>query len=76
MTTLIQRTGDRLGENLELLLKAVLSKLQGSETLSVIQSLIMVYAQLIHSQLNPVLSFLSSVPGPTGESALAFVLDK
>ena len=36
----------------------------------------MVYAQLIHTQLNPVLNFLSSVPGPTGESALAFVLDK
>ena len=37
VTTLIQRTGDRLGENLDLLLKAVLSKLQGSQTLSVIQ---------------------------------------
>ncbi len=28
---------DHLGENLDLLLKAVLSKLQGSETLSVMQ---------------------------------------
>lgn len=37
VTTLIQKTGDRLGEHLELLLKAVLSKLQGSQTLSVIQ---------------------------------------
>lgn len=35
--TLIQKTGDRLGEHLELLLKAVLSKLQGSQTLSVNQ---------------------------------------
>ena len=34
----------------------------------------MVYAQLIHSQLPAVLNFLSSVPGPTGESALHFVL--
>lgn len=34
----------------------------------------MVYAHLIHSQLPAVLNFLSSVPGPTGESALAFVL--
>ena len=34
----------------------------------------MVYAQLIHSQLGAVLNFLSSVPGPSGESALAFVL--
>ena len=48
VTTLIQKTGDHLGENLEHLLKAVLSKLKGSSTLSVIQSLIMVYAQLVH----------------------------
>ena len=34
----------------------------------------MVYAQLIHSQLAAVLNFLCSVPGPTGESALHFVL--
>jgi hypothetical protein len=34
----------------------------------------MVYAQLIHSQLAAVLNFLSSVPGPTGESGLHFVL--
>ncbi len=37
VTTLIQNTSERLGENLDLLLKAVLSKLQGSETLSVMQ---------------------------------------
>ena len=48
VTTLIQKTGDHLGENLEHLLKAVLSKLKGSQTLSVIQSLIMVFAQLVH----------------------------
>ena len=74
VTTLIQKTGDRLGSDLDALLKAVLSKLQGSETLSVIQSLLMVYAQLVHTQLEAVLSFLCSVPGPTGETALDFVL--
>ena len=74
VTTLIQKTGDRLGSDLDALLKAVLSKLQGSETLSVIQSLLMVYAQLVHSQLEAVLRFLCSVPGPTGENALNFVL--
>ncbi len=36
----------------------------------------MVFAQLVHTQLNALLSFLTSVPGPTGESALAFVLTK
>jgi len=74
VTTLIQKTGDRLGENLDHLLKAVLSKLRGSETLSVIQSLIMVYAQLVHTQLPAVLNFLCSVPGPSGELALHFVM--
>ena len=34
----------------------------------------MVYAHLAHTQLEAVLRFLSSVPGPTGEAALAFVL--
>jgi hypothetical protein len=74
VTCLIQRTGDRLGDNLDHLLKAVLSKLRGAETLSVIQSLVLVYAQLIHSRLDGVLTFLSSVPGPTGNSALHFVM--
>jgi len=76
VTCLIRKTGDRLGDNLDLLLKAVLSKLQRSETLSVAQSLILVYAQLIHTQLDAVLNFLSSVPGPTGNSALHFVMSE
>jgi len=58
------------------LLKAVLSKLQGAKTLSVVQSLIMVYAQLVHSQMDAVLQFLSNVPGPTGNSALHFVMSE
>ncbi len=53
-----------------------MSKLQRAETLSVIQSLVMVYAQLIHSELEAVLGFLSSVPGPTGNSALHFVMSE
>jgi len=77
VTTLIQKAGiERLGTDLDLLLKAVLSKLQGSETLSVVQSLIMVYAQLMHTQLNAVINFLCSVPGPNGETALEFVLSQ
>jgi len=77
ITTLIQKAGiERLGTDLDALLKAVLSKLQGSETLSVIQSLVMVYAQLIHTQLNAVVNFLCSVPGPNGETALEFVLSQ
>jgi len=76
VTSLIRKTGDRLGENLDHLLKAVLSKLQRAESLTVVQSLILVYAQLIHSQLDAVLNFLYSVPGPTGNSALHFVMSE
>ncbi len=45
-------------------------------TTLVVQSLVMVYAQLMHSSLEAVLGFLSSVPGPTGQSALHFVMSE
>ncbi|RWS24145.1 Importin-9-like protein, partial [Leptotrombidium deliense] len=62
-------------DNIHLLLRSVLSKLQTSETLSVIQGLIMVFAHLINHHLPTVLDFLSSLPGPSGsQSALEFVL--
>jgi hypothetical protein len=38
ITTLMRKVGDQLGENLDLLLKSVLSKLRGSQTLTVIQA--------------------------------------
>ena len=34
----------------------------------------MVFAHLVHTQMEAVLEFLSSVPGPTGKPALEFVL--
>ncbi|KAL2717247.1 importin-9 [Vespula squamosa] len=76
VTTLIRNVGSTLGENLDLLLKAVLSKMQRAETLTVMQSLIMIYAHLINTEFDAVLNFLSTVPGPTGQSALAFVLSE
>lgn len=74
--TLIRKARNRLGENLDLLLKAVLSKMQRAETLSVMQSLLMIYAHLINTEFDAVLNFLATVPGPTGESALSFVLSE
>ena len=65
-----------MGEHLDQLLKAVLSKMQRTETLTVMQSLLMVYAHLINSEFDAVLNFLSTVPGPTGQSALTFVLSE
>lgn len=48
--------------------------MQRTETPTVMQSLLMIYAHLVNSEFDAVLNFLSTVPGPTGESALAFVL--
>ncbi|XP_014226258.1 importin-9 isoform X1 [Trichogramma pretiosum] len=74
IVTLIRKAGNCLGDTLDQLLKGVLSKMQRTETSTVMQSLLIIYAHLINSNFNAVLNFLSTVPGPTGESALAFVL--
>lgn len=34
----------------------------------------MVFAQLIHYKMDPVLTFLSSLPGPTGQPVLDFLM--
>ncbi|KAF6073340.1 importin 9 [Phyllostomus discolor] len=74
VSTLIAKAGRELGESLDQILRAVLSKMQQAETLSVMQSLIMVFAHLVHTQLEPLLEFLCSLPGPTGKPALEFVM--
>lgn len=94
--TLITKAGNNLGEKIDLLLKAVISKMQlvnmkkflskkfqintenlnshlQVESLSVIMSLVMIFAHLILIQMDAVLNFLSTVPGPTGEPAMNFV---
>ena len=63
VTCLIQKTGDRLGEHLDHLLKAVLSKLQRAETLTVIQSLVLVYAHLIHTQVRFIFLYVCIIEG-------------
>lgn len=74
ITALIKNTANILGENLDLILKAVLSKMQASNIPLVQQSLIMVFAQLIHSKMDAVLTFLSGLPGPTGKPVLEFFM--
>ncbi|OCT91946.1 importin-9 [Xenopus laevis] len=76
VSTLISKAGRELGENLDQILRAILSKMQQAEALSVMQSLIMVFAHLVHSQLEPLLEFLCSLPGPTGKPALEFVMSE
>lgn len=71
--TIITKAGNMLGDNIDLLLKAVISKLQLVESLNVIMSLVMTFAHLILIQMEAVLNFLSTVPGPTGEPAMQFV---
>ncbi|KAL5011617.1 hypothetical protein ScPMuIL_010168 [Solemya velum] len=46
VSVVIDRMGTGLGENLDLLLRAVLSKMQQAETLSVVQSLVMIFAHI------------------------------
>lgn len=71
--TIITKAGNLLGENIDLLLKAVISKMQLVESLSVCMSLVITFAHLILIQMDAVLNFLSTVPGPTGEPAMQFV---
>lgn len=72
--TIVLKVGHLLGENVHLLLKAVISKMQLVETLSVAMSLVMTFAHLVVTQMEAVLNFLSTVPGPTGDPAIQFVL--
>lgn len=72
--TIITKAGAFLGEHIDLLLKAVISKMQLVQSLSVMMSLVMTFAHLILIQMEAVLNFLSTVPGPTGEPAMNFVL--
>ncbi|XP_064632245.1 importin-9-like [Lineus longissimus] len=76
VSILIVRLGNNLGDNLDLMLRMVLSKLMQAESLSVIQSLVMVFAQLVHHHLEGLLNFLCSVPDPSGKPALEFVLNE
>lgn len=71
--TIITKMGNMLGENVDLLLKAVISKMQLAESLKVIMSLVVIFAHLFLTQMDAVLNFLSTVPGPTGEPAIQFV---
>lgn len=73
--TIITKMGNMLGENVDLLLKAVISKMQLVECLKVIMSLVVVFAHLFLTQMDAVLNFLSTVPGPTGEPAMQFVFN-
>lgn len=71
--TIISKAGNMIGDNIYLLLKAVISKMQLVESLSVAMSLVMTFAHLFVTQMEAVLNFLSTVPGPTGEPAIQYV---
>lgn len=64
--TVISKAANMLGENVFLILKAVISKMQLVGSLSVAMSLILTFAHLFISQMDALLNFLSTVPGPTG----------
>eukprot|EP00047_Mylnosiga_fluctuans_P022920 m.129227 g.129227 ORF g.129227 m.129227 type:complete len:1009 (+) comp9427_c0_seq1:1767-4793(+) len=54
----ISKAGARLGEHLKTLLVSVLNRLQLAKTSMIIQSLVLVFAQLLHSSLDEVVLFL------------------
>ncbi|XP_062139391.1 importin-9-like [Drosophila sulfurigaster albostrigata] len=72
--TIITKMGNMLGQTVDMLLKAVISKMQNLECLEVIMNLVLISAHLFLTQMDSVLNFLSTVPGPNGEPALQFVL--
>ncbi|CAI8007574.1 Importin-9 [Geodia barretti] len=69
-----KKVGGMLGDHLQLLLRSVLSKMQSVKTASVMQSLLLVYAYLLQTELEAVVSFLCQVPDPRGQPALNYVL--
>jgi len=76
VNTLVLKAGNILGDNLEIILRSVLSKLQKSEIFTVTQSLLMVFIQLLRHQIDATLEFLSAVPAPSGKSALHYILSE
>lgn len=46
------QAGVALGEDLQLILRAVLSKMQNVGTASVMQSLVLVFARLLHNEVS------------------------
>ena len=76
ITIVITRANQYIGrEDTHRLLRSVVVKLSNCETLSVVESLILIFAHLIYYELPPILEFLSSLPAPNGkQSALEFVL--
>lgn len=72
--TLISKVGSILEMRIHILLRAILSKMQRAETKEVWQSLLIVFAYLFYTECEATINFLTAIPGPTGVSALEFVL--
>lgn len=71
--TLISKAGNQLGENIYMLLKAVISKMQMVHDWDVVTNLILIFAHLFLTQMEALLNFLTTVPGPTGEPAITYI---
>lgn len=65
---------DLITPRIDTVLRCCLSRLQRNRTQVVEESLISVFAFLFLNHLDPVLDRLTSIPGPHGESGLAFVM--
>lgn len=75
ISVVLKRVGANVAPHLEAILTAVLLRYQTSDTATVKQSLIMVFAHLIHYCLPDLLLFLKSREGPAGyPTALHYVM--
>lgn len=74
--TVFDRFGNALGEHIDFLLKNMLSSLQRASTIEMERSLLLVFAYLFYHHLGETIGYLAAIPGPDGQSALAFVMDK
>ncbi|KAI9592385.1 armadillo-type protein [Syncephalis fuscata] len=73
---LLQKARDQVNESLPILLQAVMIRLTMSETATQIQSLVMVFAELIRSQTKVTIDFLHATTASQGVTGMQLLLSK
>ncbi|XP_018331557.1 importin-9 isoform X2 [Agrilus planipennis] len=72
--TAMHTLGTLLNSHIDYLLRSVLSKMQRTTLME--EHLIVIFAYLFYYNMQDTMEFLNQIPGPQGESALVFVLNK
>lgn len=74
--TAMNTLGLHLDEHISFLLRGVLSSMQRANSVSVEESLLVIFAYLFYNRMESVINYLTLIPGPQGDSALTFVMNK